>query len=124
MKKIMIAILLFFVAVFFMIQSTFSDVTINKYPDFQSVMEDNATEHGWIPAILPKSAYEIAETHNLDTNEIFGSFMYKQNDEEKLMQDLTIVPDMNQTYIWENFLFKVDTNTKHVKFRNNPVLTQ
>jgi len=120
MKKIMIAILLFFVAVFFMIQSTFSDVTINKYPDYQSVIEDNATEHGWIPAILPKSAYEIAETHNLDTNEIFGSFKYRQDDEEKLMQDLTIVPDMNQTYTWGNFLFKIDTNAKHAKFRNKP----
>ena len=120
MKKIMIAILLFFVAVFFMIQSTFSDVTINKYPDYQSVIEDNATEHGWIPAILPKSAYEIAETHNLDTNEIFGSFKYRQDDEEKLMQDLTIVPDMNQTYTWGSFLFKIDTNAKHAKFRNKP----
>jgi ABC-type transport system involved in Fe-S cluster assembly fused permease/ATPase subunit len=98
----------------------YSDVQINKYKDIQVVKENQVMEKGWIPAILPESAYEIVETHNIDTNELFGSFKYKQNDEEKLMEDLTIVQDMNQTYTWGNFLFKVDKKLKRVKYRNKP----
>ena len=118
MKKIIIAILLFFLAVFFMIRSTFSDVIINKYPDYQSVVDNNATDHGWVPAILPKSAYEIAETHDLDSNQLFGSFNYKEPDEKKLLSQLTVMPDMNETMEWGNFLFKIDKAHNHVKYRN------
>jgi len=120
MKKIIIGILLFFVAVFFIIRSTFSDVTINKYADYDSVMENNATQQGWIPALLPKSAYEIAETHDLDTNKLFGSFYYKQKDEEALLSELKPLPDSNGTYTGEHFLFKVDREKNRVKFRNKP----
>ncbi len=120
MKKIIIAILLFFIAVFFIIRSTFSDVTINKYADYASVMEENATQQGWIPALLPKSAYDIAETHDLDRNELYGSFYYKEKDEEQLLSALKPLPDSNGTYTWEHFLFKVDREKKQVKFRNKP----
>jgi len=119
MKKIIIGILLFFIAVFFMIRSTFSDVIINKYDSYQTVMEDNATQKGWIPAILPKSAYDIKETHDLDTNKVIGSFFYKEKDETQLMENLTPVADMNNTMKWENFLFKVDKEKNHVKYRNH-----
>jgi len=118
MKKIVIGILLFFIAVFFMIRSTFSDVIINKYPDYRSVMENNATEYGWVPAILPKSAYNIAETHDIEHNELYGSFYYKEPDEKGFMENLTPMPDMNNTLEWGNFLFKVDEEKNHVKYRN------
>lgn len=118
MKKIILAIVLFFVAVYFMIRSTFSDVIINKYPDYASVVENNATEYGWVPSILPKSAYDIAETHDLDKNELYGSFYYKEPDETGFMNNLTSMPDMNNTLEWGNFLFKVDAEKNHVKYRN------
>jgi len=118
MKKIIIGILLFFIVVFFLIRSTFSDVIINKYDSYQTVMEDNATEHGWVPSLLPKSAYNITETHDLDKNQLFGSFYYKEPDEVKLMNELTLLPDSNQTFEWGNFLFKVDKKANQIKYRN------
>jgi hypothetical protein len=118
--KIFLAILAFFALSYIILTNYYTDVQINKYKDIQVVKENQVIQKGWIPAILPDSAYEIVETHDIDTNELFGSFKYKQNDEEKLMEDLTIVQDMNQTYTWENFLFKVDINNKRVKFRNKP----
>jgi len=120
MKKIIIGTLLFFIAVFFLIRSTFSDVIINKYDNYQTVIDENATQRGWIPSILPKSAYNIAETHDLDKNELFGSFYYKQKEEEDLMSKLTPIADSNGTYSWDSFLFKVDKEKNHVKFRNKP----
>jgi len=122
MKKIIIGILLFFVAVFFIIRANFSDVIINKYPSYASVIENNGTQQGWIPAILPKSAYDIKETHDLDSNTLFGSFFYKEEDEEVFLGELTAVEDMNDTLIWENFLFKINREKNHVKYRNKKAL--
>ena len=120
LKKMLLAMLGFFVLVYFALVHYFPDTQINKYPDIQTVMENNATQDGWIPAILPASAYDIAETHDLDANTLFGSFKYKEIDEKKFMENLTAVVDMNNTLEWGNFLFKVDKKLNNVKYRNKP----
>lgn len=35
---------------------------------------------GWIPAIIPRSAYEISETHNLDTRIVHMTFRFRLGD--------------------------------------------
>ena len=124
LKKMLLAMLGFFVLVYFTLIHYFPDTQINKYPDIQTVMENNATQNGWIPAILPESAYDIAETHDLNANTLFGSFKYKEKDEEKFMENLTVVDDMNNTLEWGNFLFKVDKKLNNVKYRNKIISTQ
>ncbi len=133
MKKIIGAILLFFLAVYLFLTSYFSDVQVNKYTDREtakenqdiaSVKEDKAIEKGWVPAILPESAYDIAETHDLDTNELFGSFRYKERDEETLMKNMKTSSDKNDTLEWGDFLFKIDREKNRVKYRNRPVSAQ
>jgi hypothetical protein len=118
MIKILLAMLGFFVMVYFMMLHYFPDTQINKYPSFQEVKDDTAIERGWIPAIIPESAYDISETHDLDTNQLFGSFNYKEPDEKKLLEQMTVMPDMNETMEWGNFLFKIDKEHNHVKYRN------
>ena len=118
MKKIIIAILLFFAAVFFMLQYYFSDVQINKYPDKESVLKESAIEKGWVPPILPDSAYDIEETHDIDTNQLFGRFYYKPKDEKILMIQLDQMPEQNGTYIGKHFLFKIDSEKHLVQYRN------
>ncbi len=120
MKKMLLAMLGFFVLVYFTLIHYFPDTQINKYPDIQTVMDNNATQDGWIPAILPASAYDITETHDLDANTLFGSFKYKEIDEERFMENLTVVDEMNNTLEWGNFLFRVDNKINHVKYRNKP----
>jgi hypothetical protein len=117
-KKTLLAMLLFFVAVYFILTHYFGDVEINKYDSKATAQQEQAIERGWIPAILPESAYEISETHNLDTNELFGSFYYKDKDEKIFMENLTLMPDMNNTLEWGNFLFRIDQEKNHVKYRN------
>jgi len=118
MKKIIAAVLLFFAGIYFLLTAYFSDVQINKYPDIASVKEDKAIEKGWVPALLPPSAYNIEETHDIDTNQLFGRFYYKESDEKSLMQQISPVPDSNGTYEWKAFLFRVDTEKNQVKYRN------
>ena len=120
MKKIILAILLFFALIYWILTAYFSDVIINKYPDKESVVKEKVIEKGWIPALLPDSAYNIEEMHDLDTNQLFGRFSYKPADENVLMHALKPYNDSNNTYRWEKFLFKVDTKTHTVKFRNLP----
>ncbi len=124
MKKIFIASLIFFTLFYFLLNHFFSDMQINKYPNLQEVKNDTAIQRGWIPAILPDSAYNIVESHDLDTNTIFGSFNYKEKDEETFIQHLTDLNDAEHMLEWGNFLFKVDKKINLVKFRNKPPLTQ
>ena len=112
--------LAFSLLAYFAIIYYFPDTQINKYPNMKTVKENNATRDGWVPVILPPSAYEIAETHDLDANTLFGSCKYKEKDEEKFMENLTVVPDMNNTLEWGAFFFRVDTKANLVKYRNKP----
>lgn len=40
-----------------------------SYPSLAEARADGAIERGWLPAFLPASSRDIAEIHNLDTNE-------------------------------------------------------
>ena len=121
MIKIFVAILSFFVLFYFVLTNYYTDVQINKYKDIQVVKENQVIEKGWIPAILPESAYDIVETHDLDTNTVLGSFYYKEKDEAGLMKHLSVKEDTNNTLEWGNFLFKVDKKLNYVKYRNKRI---
>ena len=120
MKKILIAMVIVAIGVYLLFSYFFEDVQINKYQDIQTAKEQQAVEKGWVPAILPPSAYEIEETHDLDKNTLFGRFKYKEKDEEKFMHALTPLHDANGTYSWGGYLFRPDTKTNTVKYRNRP----
>ena len=124
LKKILLLIVSFFVLGYVVFTQRYSDVQINKYEDIEVVKENKAILNGWVPAILPDSAYDITETHDLDANTLFGSFNYKEQDEAGLMEHLTVKQDMDNTLEWGDFLFKVDKELNHVKYRNKPVITQ
>ncbi len=121
MKKMLLAMIGFFGLAFIVINYTFPDVTINKYNNIEAVKENKAIQQGWIPAILPDSAYDISESHDLDKNTLFGSFSYKEKDEAVFMDHLTAQEDMNDTLQWGNFLFKVDPKSNHVQYRNKAI---
>ncbi|WP_415405948.1 hypothetical protein ACLHDG_09280 [Sulfurovum sp. CS9] len=124
MKKILIAVALFTILIFLLINQNFEDMQISKYESLEEVKNNKAIQGGWIPAILPASAYDIVESHDLDTNTIFGSFKYKEKDEETFIQNLTDLNSADDMLEWGNFIFKVDKNLNQVKFRNRPTLTQ
>jgi len=113
--------LFFFIALYFVLIQYFGDVEINKYSNKDAVLQYKIIEKGWIPAILPESAYDISETHDIDTNELFGSFYYHDVDEAKLFSKLELLPDMNETYHWGDFLFKVDREKNYIQYRNKTI---
>ena len=115
MKKILIIVALVFIAVYLLLRSYFPNAEINRYDSFETVQKQKVMEKGWLPRILPLSAYDIVETHDIDTNNIFGKFSYREKDEEDL---LTKVKESNGIYESEHFLFKIDREKNVVDFRN------
>ncbi len=115
MKKILIIVALVFIAIYLLLRSYFPNVEINRYDSFETVQKQKVMEKGWLPRILPLSAYDIVETHDIDTNSVFGKFGYGEKDEEDL---LTKVKESNGIYENENFLFKIDREKNMVDFRN------
>ena len=119
-KKILLFILSFVALIYVVFIQRYSNVQINKYEDIEVVKKNKAIQEGWVPAILPYSAYEITETHDPDANTLFGSFQYKEKDEAGFMDHLTVQEELNNTFKWGNFLFKVDKESNHVQYRNIP----
>ena len=112
---------LFYFLLNFILSHYFQDMQISKYSDLQEVKTDTAIQRGFIPANLPASASKIVESHDLDTNTIFGTFNYEEKDEETFMQNLTDLNSADDMLEWGNFLFKVDKESNHVQYRNRPI---
>ena len=115
MKKVLAIVLLVVGALYWLLSSYFPDVEINRYDSIGTVKENKAIEKGWVPKILPPSAYDIVETHDADNNSVFGKFTYKEEDEEAFLTKLKV---SNKIYEGENFLFKINKEKNMVDFRN------
>jgi len=119
-NKLIIASLLVAVSLYLLLSAFVQDVQVNKYQDLQAVREHREATEGYIPSILPPSAYDIAEMHGKDVHGVFGQFSYKEADEAALLAQLTPLKDSNGTMQNGAFLFRVDTVKNLVKFRDKP----
>lgn len=57
-----------------------SDNMHSFYSSYADAQEDGVFDRGWLPPVLPDTAYEITERHNLDTNR--GTFNFKIDDSQ------------------------------------------
>ena len=121
MKKMIIAAVLMAASIYLIFSYFFDDFEVNKYADLAIAREHQAIQKGWIPAIAPASAYAIAEMHDRMTPTLYGSFRYREPDEARFLSRLTPLHDANNTRAWGAFLFRIDTETNTVKYRNKPV---
>ncbi len=115
MKKMLLIVLVVVISVYWVLRSYFPNVEINHYDAVGTVQENGVMEKGWVPKILPPSAYDIVETHDVDKRSVFGEFSYKEQDEEAFLSQLTVA---NGIHEGEKFLFKIDREKNRVSFRN------
>jgi hypothetical protein len=59
--------------------------TETAYPNFNAA--SGAVSMGWIPAWLPRSAYEIREAHGPDTQESLVKFRYQRSETLQMGED-------------------------------------
>lgn len=109
MIKIVISVIIIVLSILYTFEYT--ETQTNEY-----LNKEEANLKGWIPSIIPASSYEIKETHNIDTNEIKGSFKYDDIDEKVFLNKLIY---KNGFYIWKDFLFKIDKEKNEVLFFHN-----
>ena len=61
----------------------YMDYLENPKSSFSSIAEMKASglvDAGWLPGYLPRTASQIEERHNIDTNEVWASFRYAVGD--------------------------------------------
>ncbi len=113
--KVVLKFLVLILIISYVLTKIYSDIQTNTYKDKKAVLNDNAIQRGWIPQILPDSAFQIIETHNLDTNKVNGSFQYREKDENTFMNKLE---NLNGQYTWEEFQFTIDKTNNKVEFKD------
>ena len=56
----------------------------SSFPSIAELEASGLVVAGWLPGYLPRSAYQIEERHNIDTNVVWASFRYKVGDIESV----------------------------------------
>ncbi len=103
--RFLLNFLIFVFVCILLLNKIFLDTQTNTYRNKEEVINNNAIKQGWIPSIIPDSAYNIKEEHNLDTNIFKGSFKYDEKDENNFLKKLT---KLNEELTWEYFIFIID----------------
>lgn len=52
----------------------------NEFSDYDALKSSDLISKGWVPSYIPRSAYEIKETHNPDTNIVRMRFRFEPGD--------------------------------------------
>ncbi len=101
------------------------------YQDKRAVLEDQAIERGWIPQILPDSASNIYEAHELDMNTGVGEFVFHDRDERWFQERLHVrlsakireqvlkqyhLPETHEVFLSGEFILAVDWEKNDVIF--------
>jgi len=55
------------------------------YTNYSQAVSDGAIMKGWLPMFIPHSATDIAERHDIDTNEIWVRFHFSKDDLSSLL---------------------------------------
>lgn len=81
--------LLLLVSLTFLNGCEFLDLQSSSHETLSEAVQSQA--QSWIPSILPASARNIKETHNLDTNEQWLRFTFLDSDASQLLKSCPVV---------------------------------
>jgi len=57
------------------------------FESYEDAKISGIMDAGWIPAFIPRSSYEIKETHNIDTNIVKMSFKYDPTNKDSVKKN-------------------------------------
>ena len=83
----------------------------STFASFANMEAAGMIDAGWLPDYLPKSAVNIEERHDLDTNEVWASFAYHPGDVEAVRGVCTKIAenDRGSKYICPPFDARTST---------------
>lgn len=73
--------------------SACSERPTSYYPKYEDALKDGAVKRGWIPEIVPETATEIHEQHDIDTNDVWIRFTVSGSEKSRLIAGLKRLRD-------------------------------
>jgi len=62
-----------------------------SYASYAEIKNAELISRGWYPKYLPKSLSKFEGTHNIDTNNVFASFLYEVGDDQTVSTSCKII---------------------------------
>lgn len=69
----------------------YSETFESHFETYQKLKESELINKGWVPSIIPKSAYDIHERHKVDVGRVNVRFRFQPDDTKEIEADCTIV---------------------------------
>ncbi|GGY75002.1 hypothetical protein GCM10011613_20600 [Cellvibrio zantedeschiae] len=76
------------------------ETVTNSFNNYSEMQASGIFEKGWLPSYLPKSATNIRESHNLDSNIVNASFTFESTDVESLKENCKLSKETEKVYIF------------------------
>lgn len=68
----------------------YSETFDSHFETYQKLKESELIGKGWVPSIIPKSAYDIHERHKVDVASVYVSFRFQPDDTTEVEANCTI----------------------------------
>jgi hypothetical protein len=67
------------------------DTVESSYSSLVDAQATGELEHGWVPRIVPPESHGIKEIHNIDTNQVWGTFQFQSRSVEMFKNSLKMI---------------------------------
>jgi hypothetical protein len=84
------------VAVAALVAVSCGETRVSHYATMAEARRAGAIERGWVPPFLPETTTSIRESHNIDTNETWGTFRFSDADSTALKRALVEIDPTGQ----------------------------
>ena len=72
----------------------------NTFADYSEMAASQTMAAGWIPKTIPRSAYDISETHNLDNNKVRLTFKFAPGDHEVASRTCRLTAEQETEFVF------------------------
>jgi len=80
----------------------------NSFSNYSEMQSSGVFEKGWLPSYLPKSATNIKESHDLDSNVVKATFVFNPTDVESVKENCKLLEESEKVYV---FSCEINENT-------------
>ena len=94
------------------------------FSDYQELKDSGIIEKGWVANFIPKSAYDIHEQHDIDTNRVKMTFKFDENDTKPLTDSCNVKKTGEETIYFCKYRksnIRIITNAGKAKYSSESI---
>jgi hypothetical protein len=92
------------------------ETVTNSFSNYSEMQSSGIFEKGWLPSYLPKSATNIKESHDLDSNIVNATFVFNPSDIESVKENCKLLEETAKVYV---FSCEIGENTAIISLFKN-----